>query len=205
MRSSQPPLEYLIACSQIELESFEFSRLGQIADLRGKIGEIHEEWIEAEVAARLARLLLESRRGECQLESAGLHNLRGSDASLLPLESPPRVQGVLDAPAFRQAAVEAHHAAPSFARTISTAAMPHARATSSPASEPRNESTASLFPPDSQRLISFSSRPRRQTPAQRAPNRNAPASSPVPANASSISARKSQRSRRQNNQQLPLF
>jgi hypothetical protein len=66
VRSPQPALEYLVTCSQSSLEGFELARLDQISKLRREIGEIQNEWIEAEVAARLARLLLESRRTEVQ-------------------------------------------------------------------------------------------------------------------------------------------
>jgi hypothetical protein len=66
VRSPQPPLEYLATCSQGSLEGFELARLDQISHLRTKLRDIHEEWIEAEVAARLARLLLDGRRAEAR-------------------------------------------------------------------------------------------------------------------------------------------
>ena len=66
MRSPQPPLEYLITCSQSSLEGFELARLGQVAQLRAELRSLHEEWIEAEIAARLARFLLEGRRAGAQ-------------------------------------------------------------------------------------------------------------------------------------------
>lgn len=64
MRSSQPPLDYLVTCSQSSLEGFELARLDQISRLRAEVGQIQEEWIEAEVAARLARLILQGRHLE---------------------------------------------------------------------------------------------------------------------------------------------
>jgi hypothetical protein len=69
VRSPQPPLEYLITCSQSSLEGFELARLDQISQLRRKIGEIQNEWVEAEVAARFARLLLETRRTDGQKQA----------------------------------------------------------------------------------------------------------------------------------------
>jgi hypothetical protein len=62
VRSSQPPLEYLLTCSQSSLEGFELARLDQVSHLRLEIRNLHEQWIEAEVAARLARFLLDGRR-----------------------------------------------------------------------------------------------------------------------------------------------
>jgi hypothetical protein len=69
VRSPQPPLEYLITCSQSSLEGFELARLDQISQLRRKIDEIQNEWVEAEVAARFARLLLETRRTDGQKQA----------------------------------------------------------------------------------------------------------------------------------------
>jgi hypothetical protein len=62
MGSPQSPTEYLASCSQNGLQDFESSRLDRISILRKEFGEILEEWIEAETAARLARLLMEERR-----------------------------------------------------------------------------------------------------------------------------------------------
>lgn len=92
MRSPQPALEYLLTCSQSSLEGFELARLDQISGLRRKIGEIQNEWIEAEVAARLARLLLEGRRGENQNRSAPESLLSG-----LPALSSGSVEASLEA------------------------------------------------------------------------------------------------------------
>jgi hypothetical protein len=88
VRSPQPPLEYLAKCSQSSLEGFQLARLDQIAKLRDEIAEIQEEWVQAEVAARLARLLLEGHR-------AGSHfpgdspALAPSVCSLLPTSLSP--------------------------------------------------------------------------------------------------------------------
>lgn len=78
MRRSQPPLEYLTTCSQSSLEGFELARLDQVAHLRIEIRNLHEQWIEAEVAARLARFLLDGRRAGAQSED-------GARAALAPV------------------------------------------------------------------------------------------------------------------------
>jgi hypothetical protein len=62
MSATRPPLEYLITCSQMSLESVELSRLNLAANLRKEFHEILEEWIDSEVDARLARSILEWRR-----------------------------------------------------------------------------------------------------------------------------------------------
>jgi hypothetical protein len=94
MRSPQPSLALMTSFSDSSLEGFELARLDEIAQLRREMQEIHQEWIEAEVAARLARLLLEGRRmvhkpGEA--ESLALPDPRIS-AKDLPA-SPPALQG----------------------------------------------------------------------------------------------------------------
>jgi hypothetical protein len=43
------------------LESFELSRLNQAANLRKRVCQTLEDWIDAEADARFARRLLESR------------------------------------------------------------------------------------------------------------------------------------------------
>jgi hypothetical protein len=62
MSATRPPLEYLGTCSVAGLESFELARMNRAANLRKELLGIVEEWIEAEVDARVARLLLESQR-----------------------------------------------------------------------------------------------------------------------------------------------
>lgn len=63
MTESNRHVEYLLRCSKPSLESFELSRLNQIANLRKQLRELVEAWIDAEVEARLARWILERRRG----------------------------------------------------------------------------------------------------------------------------------------------
>jgi hypothetical protein len=62
MSESKPVFDYLQTCSQQSLESFELSRLSQVANLRKELRDVVAEWVEAEVQARLARWLLERWR-----------------------------------------------------------------------------------------------------------------------------------------------
>ncbi len=56
------PLEYLLTSSQRSLEAFELSRLACSSNLRKEICQVLDEWVEAEVGARLTRWILEQRR-----------------------------------------------------------------------------------------------------------------------------------------------
>ena len=71
MSSTQPPLEYLATASQSCLQDFESARLNQISKLRKEFSEVFEEWVEAEIAARLARWILEGRRAQDDAHPAG--------------------------------------------------------------------------------------------------------------------------------------
>lgn len=64
MEHTRPPLDYLLTCSEAGLESFEMSRLNRIANLRRELRDVLDEWMEAEVSARVARWLLECKRAE---------------------------------------------------------------------------------------------------------------------------------------------
>lgn len=64
MGSARPPLEYLVTSSNTSLESFELSRLNAVANLRKEIRQIVDDWVEAEIEARIARWVLERRRAE---------------------------------------------------------------------------------------------------------------------------------------------
>lgn len=63
MSSTQPPLEYLATSSENCLEAFELARLNQISNLRKQFSQVFDEWVEAEIAARVARWVLDGRRG----------------------------------------------------------------------------------------------------------------------------------------------
>jgi hypothetical protein len=58
------PLEYLFTSSDASIESFRLSRLNDVANLRKELHEIFEEWVEAEVQARLAQWLLARKNPE---------------------------------------------------------------------------------------------------------------------------------------------
>src|ERR1700722_3134293 len=58
-----------MTCSQSSLEGFELARLDRVAHLRGEIRNLHEQWSECEVAARLARFLLDGRRAGAPTEN----------------------------------------------------------------------------------------------------------------------------------------
>jgi hypothetical protein len=64
------PLEYLATSSDASIESFHLSRLNTVANLRKELHEIFEEWVEAEVQARLARWLLARKNPEHAADGA---------------------------------------------------------------------------------------------------------------------------------------
>jgi len=64
MSDTQPPLAYLLECSNASLESFELSRLNRASNLQKEQSQLTEERIEAEVSLRLARWILDHRRQE---------------------------------------------------------------------------------------------------------------------------------------------
>ena len=62
MGETRPALEYLVACSDMSLESFQISRMNEAANLRRQIRALVDRWIEIEVDAGLAGSMLECRR-----------------------------------------------------------------------------------------------------------------------------------------------
>jgi len=64
------PFEYLLTSSSASIESFRLSRLNAVANLRKELHELFEEWVEAEVQARLAQWLLARKNSE-NLAAAG--------------------------------------------------------------------------------------------------------------------------------------
>jgi hypothetical protein len=64
------PFEYLLTSSGASIESFHLSRLNAVANLRKELHELFEEWVEAEVQARLAQWLLARKNSE-NLAAAG--------------------------------------------------------------------------------------------------------------------------------------
>lgn len=92
MSDSQPPLDFFLTSSATGLQSFELSRMNRAANLRKELRQVMEEWIQAEVNARVARWVLESRRAHalaCQVDllpATGAAEPHSSEH--LPLHSP---------------------------------------------------------------------------------------------------------------------
>lgn len=104
MRSDQPSFEFLVTSSETSLESFELARLNAIANLRKELRQIVDEWIEAEVQARIARWILERRRPESEPSSALSPSPAQSETispSTLPPDARPKLQQVGEAPGSR--------------------------------------------------------------------------------------------------------
>jgi len=84
MSDTQPPLEFFLTSSDTGLQSFELSRMNRASNLRKELRQVMEEWIQAEVNARFARWVLESRRPQALACRADL--LTAGDAQ--PARSP---------------------------------------------------------------------------------------------------------------------
>ncbi len=103
------PLEYLSTSSNASIESFHLSRLNAMANLRKELHEIVEEWVEAEVQARLAQWLL-ARNNPEQSADASLITIDSVDSrSTWPVASP---------------SVAARSSAHSLTRTVTTGSPP---------------------------------------------------------------------------------
>ena len=57
-----PSLSYFLTASDASLESFELARLNSASNLRKELNDVVEEWVEAEVQARMARLIRQGAR-----------------------------------------------------------------------------------------------------------------------------------------------
>jgi hypothetical protein len=77
MGSAHPPLEYLLASSKTSLESFEPSRLNAVANLRKEIREVVDDWVQAEIEARIARWVLECQRNDAAAPQPDVPQLLG--------------------------------------------------------------------------------------------------------------------------------
>lgn len=66
MGEPRPVVKYLLSCSKPSLESFELARLNLVANLRKELRDLVERWVDAEVEARLARVILDQRRNKDQ-------------------------------------------------------------------------------------------------------------------------------------------
>lgn len=85
------PLEYLFTSSGASIESFHLSRLNAVANLRKELHEIFEEWVEAEVQARLAQWLLARKNSETLADAGSITiELGGSCAQISAARSPTR-------------------------------------------------------------------------------------------------------------------
>jgi hypothetical protein len=58
---TQPPWEFLLSASRNSLQSYELSRLSHAANLRKEITQLLDSWLEENIAAMLARWLMEQR------------------------------------------------------------------------------------------------------------------------------------------------
>ncbi|MGB9245185.1 MAG: hypothetical protein WCC03_17685 [Candidatus Acidiferrales bacterium] len=106
------PLEYLLTSSPASIESFHLSRMNAVANLRKELHEIFEEWVEAEVQARLAQWLLARKNPE---EAAAGSSLP------IDLEDRPSFRAAGDASAARissEAAAVDSGARPAIARLV---------------------------------------------------------------------------------------
>lgn len=65
---NNPPLDFLLLCSQASLEDFELSRLNRIANIRKQLHALQDELRQVEVEAALGQWLLLHRE---QLLAAG--------------------------------------------------------------------------------------------------------------------------------------
>ena len=90
MGDAKVPLHFIGTCSQSSLQSYELARLDAAARLRRKLQEVIDEWIEAEVEARLARWALEHRRYNPQTHCEDFVAIDSLGASVKSLPSPHR-------------------------------------------------------------------------------------------------------------------
>ncbi|MGH9865356.1 MAG: hypothetical protein ACRD4H_08080 [Candidatus Acidiferrales bacterium] len=67
MKTTKSMLDYLATCSQTSLESFELARLNDLANLRKQMTELVDEWVEADIQARIAEWILVRRRHHAAL------------------------------------------------------------------------------------------------------------------------------------------
>ncbi|MGA8037982.1 MAG: hypothetical protein WA823_01740 [Candidatus Acidiferrales bacterium] len=63
-KAAQPPFEYLATASRASLKGFEIVRLNRISTIRKEIERAIEDCIAAEADVRLARWILDRRKGQ---------------------------------------------------------------------------------------------------------------------------------------------
>jgi hypothetical protein len=86
------PFPYLVTSSKVSLESYELLRLSRASNLRKEMLQLLDEWVDAETEARMARAMLEWRRGdnegsECHLSSSEVLGASTSDVTVLRVMS----------------------------------------------------------------------------------------------------------------------
>ena len=126
------PLEYLFTSSDASIESFRLSRLNAVANLRKELHEIFEEWIEAEVQARLAQWLLARKNPEraAAVDPATIDSLDRSaagrtvrPAARLTAIRPITRAATVDSPLARVTTIEPCDSATIGSATIGSAAL----------------------------------------------------------------------------------
>ena len=90
MSDAKPPFHFIATCSQISLQSYELARLNAAARLRRQLQEVTDQWIEAEVEARLARWALDHRRRDPRTRCDEFVAIESPGANLKSLPSPHR-------------------------------------------------------------------------------------------------------------------
>lgn len=85
MKTTKPMLDYLATCSKISLESFELARLNDLANLRQRLTEIVDEWVETDIQARIAEWILVSRRQQAASRASQSSRRMRSKNAPLPL------------------------------------------------------------------------------------------------------------------------
>lgn len=71
-----PPLDFLLVCSEKSLQDFELSRLNRLANLRKQVHTIEDELRQAEAEAMLARWFMDYRD---RLLAAGAADIAQTD------------------------------------------------------------------------------------------------------------------------------
>ncbi len=84
MKTTKPMLDYLATCSQTSLEAFELARLNDLANIRKQMMEVVNDWVEADIQARIAEWILVRRRQQATLRatSQNFRRIRSKQASL---------------------------------------------------------------------------------------------------------------------------
>lgn len=77
MKTTKAMLDYLATCSKTSLESFELARLNDLANLRKQMIDIVNEWVEADIQARIAEWVLIHRRQQAALRRLPQNARRG--------------------------------------------------------------------------------------------------------------------------------